>query len=100
MTDKMLSAKIITIRTEDDYTFDAYKFRNGLIMIGTDEFLENTTELQQWDGSTVVSIEETVEKASFTEKELLELFMATLNDQGAYNVPIKHFLSLLLLEHS
>lgn len=100
MISKAINAKIITICTEENDVLDGYKFKNGLVMIGADEFLENTAELQQWDGSTVVSIKETGEEASFTEKELLELFMTTLNKQGAYNVPIKQFLRLLLLEHS
>lgn len=105
MAIKTLKAKVLTIHTQCNETskqdvLTAYKFKNGLVMIGTDEFLESTAELQQWDDSTVVAIEETGEKASFTEKELLELFLPALYEQGAYNVPVKHLLRLLLLEHS
>lgn len=106
MTTKILKAKIIKIRAQCNETpredvFDAYKFKNGLVMIGTDEFLENSTELQQWgDITTVVSIEETGEEAHFTEKELLELFFPVMCEMGTYNVPVKALLSLLLLEHS
>lgn len=106
MTAKILKAKIITVcarcsETAKQDTFDAYKFGNGFVMIGTDTFLESTAELQQWgDCSTIVSIEETGEEASFTEEELLELFLAELHEQGSFNMPIKDFLRLLLLEHS
>ncbi len=105
MTAKILKAKIITVcarcsETAKQDTFDAYKFKNGFVMIGTDTFLENTVELQQWgDYGTIVSIEETGE-ASFTEKELLALFLPALYEQGAYNVPVTKLLKLLLLEHS
>lgn len=103
---KTLTAKILIVCCKNpdrakaicgydlSYTFQAYEFSNGLIMIPeeitNDWFFEDRDSIEACGKDLVTSVEETDSSIALSTKSLLESIQGSMRQFGKNSVPPKH----------